>query len=117
MDSFILHLYPFLLKETLGRGRIVNLFKGSSVVRNASLEGRRRVPKARRDGRFFKGVDGRGQKAVGHLRRRFEAFGDGLGKVLFEVGEEHAAQSLGNKGHVGEVGVCWYYVGGLIFGI
>jgi hypothetical protein len=97
-----------LLKEALGGGRIVDLFKGRCC--NASLEGRRRVPKATRHGLFFEPVDGRGQEAIRHLRRRFEAIGDGFCEVLLEVGEEHSAQSLGYKGHGIGVGVGIIYI-------
>lgn len=49
-------------------------------------------------GLLLKAVDGRGQEAVRQGRRRVQAFADGLGEILLEVGKDEATDRFGNKG-------------------
>mmetsp|Transcript_19612 Transcript_19612/g.48813 ORF Transcript_19612/g.48813 Transcript_19612/m.48813 type:complete len:161 (-) Transcript_19612:119-601(-) len=82
-----------LLEETPNWNLVMNLFH------EAFLNGRRRVSQA--DGRlFFESVDGRGQEAVRHFGGGLDAFVNCLGQILFEIGQQKPAESLGSKrGH------------------
>ena len=82
-----------LLEETPNWNLVMDLFH------KAFLDGRRRVSQA--DGRlFFESIDGRGQEAIRHFGGGLDAFVNCLGQILFEIGQQKPAESLGSKrGH------------------